>query len=127
MFYGRPYNEDRVTALINFDPLKCSAKCIPKCSFFAVYDGHGGEGCANYLRDNLHQFVMNDSSFPHNPREALKNGIELAEKTFLELCQSRGDELVDHSGSCAVVVLVVEDTCYIANIGDCRAVLSLYL
>jgi protein phosphatase 2C family protein 2/3 len=28
------------------------------CSFFGVYDGHGGSGCADYLRDNLHQFII---------------------------------------------------------------------
>ena len=32
----------------------------PKSSFFGVYDGHGGNGCSNYLRDNLHNFVIND-------------------------------------------------------------------
>ena len=26
----------------------------PKTSFFGIYDGHGGEGCSEYLRDNLH-------------------------------------------------------------------------
>ena len=26
----------------------------PVCSFFAVYDGHSGSACADYLRDNLH-------------------------------------------------------------------------
>lgn len=26
----------------------------PKCSFFGVYDGHGGASCADFLRDNLH-------------------------------------------------------------------------
>ena len=26
----------------------------PYCSFFAIYDGHGGDKCAEYLRDNLH-------------------------------------------------------------------------
>ena len=29
----------------------------PTCSFFAVYDGHGGAHCADFLRDNLHQYV----------------------------------------------------------------------
>ncbi len=29
----------------------------PKCSFFGLYDGHGGVGCADFLRDNLHKFV----------------------------------------------------------------------
>lgn len=26
----------------------------PKCSFFGVYDGHGGNVCADFLRDYLH-------------------------------------------------------------------------
>ena len=29
----------------------------PKCSFFGIYDGHGGGECAEFLRDYLHQFV----------------------------------------------------------------------
>jgi protein phosphatase 2C family protein 2/3 len=29
----------------------------PKCSFFGLYDGHGGAGCADFLRDNLHKYV----------------------------------------------------------------------
>ena len=36
----------------------------PRCSFFGVYDGHGGSGCADFLRDNLHQFVIKEPSFP---------------------------------------------------------------
>ena len=26
----------------------------PNCSFFGLYDGHGGSMCADFLRDNLH-------------------------------------------------------------------------
>ena len=29
----------------------------PKCSFFGIYDGHGGHTCADFLRDYLHQLV----------------------------------------------------------------------
>lgn len=36
----------------------------PKCSFFGVYDGHGGHTCAEFLRDNLHHYVIKEDCFP---------------------------------------------------------------
>lgn len=39
----------------------------PKCSFFGVYDGHGGSACAEFLRDNLHHYVIKEDSFPWDP------------------------------------------------------------
>lgn len=31
---------------------------------------------------------------------------------------------MDSSGSCAIIVLIIDDMCYITNVGDSRAVLS---
>lgn len=36
----------------------------PQVCFFGVFDGHGGANCADYLRDNLHNFVIQSSHFP---------------------------------------------------------------
>jgi len=35
-------------------PQKQISKEWPKCSYFAIYDGHGGSNCADFLKDNLH-------------------------------------------------------------------------
>lgn len=54
----RNYNEDRVSIILNImKPASRANEEWPKCSFFGVYDGHGGVGCADFLRDNLHQYV----------------------------------------------------------------------
>ena len=119
----RNYNEDRVSIILNINkPMDRQSEVWPKSSFFAVYDGHGGSACADFLRDNLHQFVTRSLSFPYNPQQALIEGFALAEKTFTDYAKSLTP--VETSGSCAVVVLVVGETCYVANLGDSRAVMS---
>ena len=55
----RNYNEDRVSIILSI--AKPNYKEIPnwpKCSFFAIYDGHGGNQAADFLRDNLHLYVI---------------------------------------------------------------------
>jgi len=48
----RNYNEDRVSIILNIiQPKFKDNKFWPRCSFFGVYDGHGGPACADYLRD----------------------------------------------------------------------------
>jgi protein phosphatase PTC2/3 len=88
-----------------------------------VYDGHGGSGCADFLRDNLHQFVIKEPSFPLDPKKALFDGFAKAEEHFKQMNVTKYG-INDKSGSCAIVVLIVDDVCYIANVGDSRAVLS---
>ena len=53
----RNYNEDRVAIILNIMKPKSKEGKIdywPKCSFFGIYDGHGGNQCAEFLRDYLH-------------------------------------------------------------------------
>lgn len=68
--------------------------------------------------------MIKEPSFPSNPREALRKGFQAAEAKFLELAQSMPDGKLERSGSCALVVLIVGDVCYVANVGDSRAVMS---
>ena len=124
----RNYNEDRVSIIINMNKPKDFTKSKwPKTSFFAIYDGHGGEGCSEYLRDNLHKLICNNEFFPQNIPEAIKLGISKAEQEFLNkyALSENKEEIIDKSGSCAIIILIVNTNLYIANVGDSRCLLSM--
>jgi len=83
----RDYNEDRVSIILNIVRPRTKQNYDgpwPNCSFFGVFDGHGGATCADFLRDNLHNFIVRDAAFPEDPRLALANGIRECELSFLE-------------------------------------------
>lgn len=106
---------------------KKEVKNWPKCSFFGVFDGHGGNTCADFLRDNLHQFIIKDATFPANPRQAIVNGYKKAEQYFLDTVENFAagrHNMLDKSGSCAIVALLIEKRIFIVNVGDSRAIMS---
>ena len=121
----RDYNEDRVSIIYNipkppgYSESKNSNMPWPNCSFFGLYDGHGGSRACDFLRDNLHKYIINDKYFPSNPQKAIANGFIYAEKLFFKNYKG-----IDSSGSCAIVVVIIEKRVYIANVGDSRAILS---
>ena len=124
----RNYNEDRVSIIINMNkPKNYNKKIWPKTSFFGIYDGHGGNKCADYLRDSLHKLIFNDENYPENINEAIKNGFLKAENEFLNnhsLDKNNNMNIIDRSGSCAIIVIIIENKIYVANVGDSRGLLS---
>jgi len=121
----RNYNEDRVSIILNMNkPVhRTDLTEWPKCSFFAIYDGHGGHNCADFLKDTLHNVIIGQETFPSDPAQALTTGCLEAERKFLEF-SDRAKPVHERSGSCAIIVLIVEQECYVANVGDSRAIMS---
>jgi len=111
----REYNEDTITVTkINLNPKEKD----DYCHFFAVYDGHGGNGCSLYLKNNLHKNISEFSA------KGLKTAIELTENAFLtSKAIDSNYNLLDTSGSCGVILLIKNNKCIIANIGDSRLVM----
>lgn len=117
----RNYNEDRVNITLHLPkPFHRQRETWPPCFYFGLFDGHGGKGCSNFLRDNLHLYITDEPTFPSNPKAALINAFHKADQDFL----ANAEETRDRSGSCALIVLFVGNDCYIANTGDSRAIMS---
>ena len=124
----RNYNEDRVTILINAlinkdeDNLKQKFHNL-NISYFSIYDGHAGNKCCEFLKKFLHHYIFESDFFPLNPIKALEDGFNVCENKFMSLIHS-DNQFFDPSGSCAIVILIINDMCYIANLGDSRALYS---
>ena len=119
----RNYNEDKVSIILTVNcPKNFKGKYWPKISFIAIYDGHGGNSCSDYLRDNLHNYIIKNENFPFDIEKSILTGFENCEKNFIENIALKEHE---KSGSCALVCLIIDDILYCANCGDSRAILSL--
>ena len=128
---ARDYNEDRVSIIININQpnnknnnKENEQKAWPKASYFSVFDGHGGNKCAEFLRDNLLKLICDNEYFPNDIENAIKYGFNEADKLFLENATKDG-ELIDNSGSCGLILLIVDNKIYIANVGDSRCIISM--
>ncbi|GAA0185829.1 protein phosphatase [Lithospermum erythrorhizon] len=96
-----------------------------RCSHFAVYDGHGGRLAADYAQKHLHRNVLSAGL----PRELLD--VKAAKKAILEGFRKTDESLLQESstvgwqdGATAVCVWIIDQTVFVANIGDAKAVVA---
>ena len=120
----RNYNEDRVSIIINMNKISNykSSSPWPKISYFAIFDGHAGNKCAEYLRENLLRLICSNKFFPDNIPEAIKYGFEKADEFFLNNYAMLNGQLIDNSGTCGLILLIVNNDVYIGNVGDSRCI-----
>ncbi|XP_054839975.1 integrin-linked kinase-associated serine/threonine phosphatase 2C isoform X3 [Eublepharis macularius] len=103
---------------------------ITRISYFAVFDGHGGVRASKYAAQNLHQNLIR--KFPKGEipsvektiRRCLLDTFKHTDEEFLRQASSQKPAWKD--GSTATCVLVIDNTLYIANLGDSRAILCRY-
>lgn len=80
------------------------SKGINNCSLFAIYDGHGGPECCNFLKERMHSYLLTNLD-PKNYQSTLKRSCMEIDEEFLK--KARGELGVDTSGSCALALIVV--------------------
>ena len=149
---ARPTMEDRTVVIqsLMYEPKHGYYKNEPKLdleelamtSFAAVFDGHGGDECSNYLVDVLPHEIRNEML---SQREELKIAIEQSQgartqeqtedpaselmRKILKVSYLRTDKdfispkTAPQSGSTAATVILMGRRLFAANVGDSRVVL----
>lgn len=115
---SRDYNEDKVCVIQRFSREDDQQATNP-CGFFGLYDGHGGSGCANYLRDNFYTVLAGNQHFKSNKMRAIEESFSRMEAKF----EAKSIKESDFSGSCALVALVEFNRVTLGNVGDSRMLL----
>ncbi|CAH8460434.1 unnamed protein product [Schistosoma turkestanicum] len=101
---------------------------IARVCYFAIFDGHGGAKAANFACKRLHQHIA--SRFPRGGMQQVEKDIKRVlydsykktdEEFLREACQQRPHW---RDGSTAATILLVNNTLYIANLGDSKVVLA---
>ena len=98
-------------------------------AYYAVFDGHGGNQCSDFLKKNLQYNLQANLLHKHHTRYAdvinvLKSSIistfaEVDQKFLMEFSES-----CYNVGSAAIICMILGDRIITANLGDSRAVLS---
>ena len=133
----RNYNDDRVKIMINMNrPYNYMKKAPwPLISFFAIFDGHNGDHCAEFLRQNLLQYIYTNPNFPNNIEMSIKEAFSEIDKDYLKnysfiksrnnrVSQNSNLDYYNNSGSCGLILLIVDTKIFIGNVGDSRCIMS---
>ena len=122
---SKNYNEDKYKKIVDEkrDITINGVTNKVNISYFGVFDGHGGDKCSIFLKDNMHNFLFNSKNFPSNPLQSIYDSFQTAENMFYKEAVKNG-KLLDKSGSCAVIALFIDNILYSINLGDSRALYS---
>ena len=106
------------------DRMEDCSTIIPKmhgAALLAVYDGHGGAECAEFTSRYLPLTLYHSLSLPESLfRKSLQQAFLNTNRLFLNYPEYMENE----SGCTALVSMIVKNRLYVANAGDCRAVLG---
>ncbi|CAI7930583.1 unnamed protein product [Closterium sp. NIES-54] len=96
--------------------------------YIGVHDGHGGTETSEFLKENLYFNLK--AQFMHQggqvSAEAVRGAFHETETAFTQVVR-QSFEASPHLatvGSCSVVAVVTGNALWVANVGDCRAVLG---
>jgi len=89
-------------------------------NLFGVFDGHGGNLAAEYLKENLLKNLMKHPEFLKDTKLAISRAFL---ETDIDIIETISSSFRD-DGSTALAAVLIGNHLYVANVGDSRAVAS---
>ena len=111
----RPNMEDRVD--VRFYDDKVLGESV---GWFGCYDGHGGDGCVNFVTQHLFKAVTNNPKFCMDVHSALTHGFVETDQNYMRSDAGR----MRDDGCTGALALLIGNRLLLAHCGDCRIVLS---
>lgn len=105
---ARDYQEDRHDIQFNL---------YKNLHMMAIWDGHGGSHVSSLAKIYFKKILANELQSNNNIENALSNSFKRFQNILPE-------ELAEQTGSTALIILKDNNTLYIANLGDCRAIIN---
>lgn len=106
---------------------QCQVFTSSSTTYVGVYDGHGGPEASRFITDHLfthlHKFASEHRGLS---TEVIKKAFDATEEDFLHLVKRSwlARPQIASVGSCCLVGAISNNTLYVANCGDSRAVLG---
>lgn len=122
----RKYNEDRVSILLNahkrFKKLdkEHSNSGVSNSAIFSIFDGHGGNSCCHFLKDNLHNAILEELDIEGLLISSVKPIYQKLDQQYQDLNNGPEHSI---SGSCAITAIIMDESIIIFNVGDSRAIM----
>ena len=116
-------NEDKVSIILQIAKPKKYTSYFPCVSYFAIFDGYNGNHKSNFLRDNLHKYIILNNNFPNNVPNAIKEGYIKSENEYKK--QYCSEDIEYKSDSYIILSLICDNCIYIANFGTSLALVSI--
>ncbi|KAM0909579.1 hypothetical protein ACQ4PT_014743 [Festuca glaucescens] len=121
---ARHANEDAYCAITH------KVRADSQLAFYGVYDGHGGRAAVDLVSERLGKNVVAAVLATTEPQEAAavaSSSVDATAATIRATYLATDSEFLGQGlrgGSCAATALVKDGDLYVANLGDCRAVMS---
>lgn len=88
-------------------------------AFYGVFDGHNGSDASHFIRENILTLILQDENLHRSVPKAMVSAYVKADHLF-----SDAESVDSESGTTALTALFFGRNLYVANAGDCRAVMS---